>query len=422
MKARKTVRLALLVAAAVILSAPVPHTAPDGDLNGDGAVDAIDLQCEVLLFESVTDVGQPPADLCGNDGDCLAAMGPGYYCRAGFDASKLCLPECLNEGVALGETQGPMCNNPNGNDALCLGLTLKLNADLNCDGVLGNEDLGFLVSVIFGKEGWAGGADFDSDGRLNGCDDDSDGDEIPDALEGDADLDLDGAPNYLDLDSDGDGVPDADDCAPADPVIGAAGDEICDGKDNDCDGQIDEDLGAISCGEGECYEEIPACVDGHPQSCDPTPQEGPEICDGKDNDCDGQIDEEGDLSCMWYHADGDNDGWGSDWDKKCLCGPDEVYDELNGGDCYDLNWQANPGQTGWFKEHRGDGSFDYNCDGQQTLFWPDLSACNYSCPTVSVGWMYVTPLCGTNGLLCTNCTSFMGICQYYTNSVVADCH
>lgn len=44
--------------------------------------------------------------------------------------------------------------------------------------------------------------------------------------------------------------------------------EICDGKDNDCDGQNDED-----------------------GVCDPVCAPAEEICDGKDNDCDGEIDE-----------------------------------------------------------------------------------------------------------------------------------
>lgn len=35
-------------------------------------------------------------------------------------------------------------------------------------------------------------------------------------------------------------------------------------------------------------------------------------------------------------------------------------------DCYDSNSNAKPGQSSYFTTHRGDGSFDYNCDGSQT--------------------------------------------------------
>lgn len=34
-------------------------------------------------------------------------------------------------------------------------------------------------------------------------------------------------------------------------------------------------------------------------------------------------------------------------------------------DCYDANSNAKPGQTSYFTSHRGDGSFDYNCDGTE---------------------------------------------------------
>ncbi|MEO7331471.1 MAG: DNRLRE domain-containing protein, partial [Minicystis sp.] len=67
--------------------------------------------------------------------------------------------------------------------------------------------------------------------------------------------------------------------------------EICDSKDNDCNGQTDEDLGSTICGIGACQAMVQNCVGGVTQVCSagaPTA----EICDGIDNDCDGQVDED----------------------------------------------------------------------------------------------------------------------------------
>jgi len=81
------------------------------------------------------------------------------------------------------------------------------------------------------------------------------------------------------------------------PTTGGGSPEVCDGIDNDLDGQIDEDLGTLSCGVGACARIINACVNGVTQTCTPgTP--AAEVCDGIDNSCDGQVDEGlGTLSC-----------------------------------------------------------------------------------------------------------------------------
>jgi hypothetical protein len=73
--------------------------------------------------------------------------------------------------------------------------------------------------------------------------------------------------------------------------------ESCDGKDNDCNGPVDEGLGSTICGVGECQVMVQNCLGGMPQSCAAAPP-ATEICDGKDNDCDGQVDEGlGTIAC-----------------------------------------------------------------------------------------------------------------------------
>jgi hypothetical protein len=82
-----------------------------------------------------------------------------------------------------------------------------------------------------------------------------------------------------------------------DPLEGV-GEELCDGDDNDCDGETDEDLGQLACGLGECFHVVPTCAGGETQFCDPFADIDDEYCDGNDNDCDGETDEElGETSC-----------------------------------------------------------------------------------------------------------------------------
>jgi hypothetical protein len=74
--------------------------------------------------------------------------------------------------------------------------------------------------------------------------------------------------------------------------------EICDGIDNDCDRETDEDpvdAGTrCTAGVGDCQRAgVEVCVRGRLE-CNAQPGQGrAEICDGRDNDCNGRIDDDG---------------------------------------------------------------------------------------------------------------------------------
>ncbi|MHC4838396.1 MAG: MopE-related protein [Planctomycetota bacterium] len=122
--------------------------------------------------------------------------------------------------------------------------------------------------------------------------------------------------------------------------------EVCDGLDNDCDGQADEDAPGRACGTdvGTCRSGTRACVDGgFAEACEGAIEPTVEICDGADNDCDGDVDEGVANACGGCGAvppevcNGEDDDCDDRYDELIVlpCGSDEGVCEAGTKVCTD---------------------------------------------------------------------------------------
>lgn len=174
-------------------------------------------------------------------------------------------------------------------------------------------------------------------------------------------------------DPDGDGARAQDDCQPLDPSVHPGALETCDGRDQDCDGQVDEGTTGTTASfpdqDGDGYGDLGGarydCVPPEGRvtdstDCDDTSPSihpgAPETCDGLDQDCDSQVDEDPVDPSTWY-PDLDGDGYGepTGGTSSCEAPPGFVSD---GTDCDDATDAVHPDH----EEVCGD-DLDNDCDG-----------------------------------------------------------
>ena len=118
----------------------------------------------------------------------------------------------------------------------------------------------------------------------------------------------------------------------------------------------------------DCDDEDP---ESHPSAI--------EVCDGRDNDCDGDVDE-GTAGVREWYPDVDGDGFGAEVEPTLACEGTTGW-TTTGGDCNDSDWSINPGA-----DERCD-EVDRDCDGDleagavdAVTAWQDADGDGYGDP------------------------------------------
>ena len=197
------------------------------------------------------------------------------------------------------------------------------------------------------------------------------------------------------VDDDGDGYGADADCDDSDPSVSPGADELCNGLDDDCDGQTDEagatdgglwysdndgdttgahDSGVRSCAQPDGWVADDTDCDDSNAAVSPLVTEA---CDGIDNDCDGDIDEDGATGGLNSYSDADGDGYGDPASRVIVCsyGPEGV---ANDDDCDDTDASIKPGATELCDGQDNDCNGDADSDAEDMTAWyPDSDGDGY---------------------------------------------
>lgn len=304
----------------------------------------------------------------------------------GYDSST----DCDDENSAINPGAGEVCDTVDNDcdakvdaedDSLVGGTPLYPDGD--SDG-FGDSLVGTVTGCI-GAAGLAaqGGDCNDSDAGIN-----PGATEVCDNLDNNCDDAIDeglGQVYYSDNDRDGYGQgsgtsscnqpPDTStvggDCADDLDTINPGVTEVCDQLDNNCDGQVDEGLTSAMYfdmdgdGYGDPGMEVLVCpgaenfVENGDDCADANPDINPgadERCDGGDNNCNGNIDEDSAVDAPAWYLDADGDGYGDPTTSRWACSQPQQYAD-NDQDCDDSRQNASP------RASEVCNYVDDNCDG-----------------------------------------------------------
>jgi hypothetical protein len=389
--------------------APADHTDVGGDCaDADGArhpgaretCNDVDDDCDTRVDDDdpSLDVTTAARFWSDRDGD---GVGGNWFSMVACDAPVGLVAadgDCDDDDAAISPDAPEICN---GYDDDCDALVddQDPNRDASGGGTFyadadddGSGAPGVTVQACEAPAGYSADADDCNDGDgdvapgasevCNDVDDDCD-DRIDDL---DPSLDPSDAPYFYDSDGDGFGTParlschdfgfgwtdESGDCNDGQNSVFPGAVELCNSRDDDCDGATDEsapsapswyvdgdrDGFGTSATVQACSR--PADASATTGDCDDTrPAVKPgatEVCDTLDNDCDGLVDTDTPNLPQWY-LDGDGDTWGAVGSGVLAC---ETFGGRvsRGGDCQDGSGSVNPGAT----EVNNDG-VDNDCNG-----------------------------------------------------------